>query len=86
MSMQASTDRDLARAGARQRQIATRLLGAGLGLVGAGLLLLVAFTADTVEHVGVVLAFLGLLPVLAGTALLLSGLVSRRASRHQPFA
>lgn len=86
MPMQASTDRDLARTGARQRHSGGRLLALGAVLSGIGLGLLLLFSADAVEHAGIVLAFLGLLPMMAGAGLMLSGLVSRRASRQKPFA
>lgn len=87
MPYQANTDRDLARAGSRQRANGGRLLLIGGILFALGLLVrIVGGGEDVIAFIGVALMTLALPPLIAGAAVLLSGLVSRRASRRRPFA
>ena len=85
MPVQASTDQDLGRVGDKQRTTGTRLLLLGVILFALGGLLM--FVDDKyVTAAGLALAALATPITVGGIALLLSGLVSGRASKHKPFA
>lgn len=86
MPTQASTDRDLKRAGARQREKGARLLLLGGVLLGIGLLLMSLGDSNLGDYAGVLLAALAAPITLGGLGLFLSGVVSGRASQQKPFA
>lgn len=85
MATQPNTDHRLAETGHRQNTTGGRLLliGAVLFVVGAIFVLAGSGIAD---FVGVALAALATPPTVAGLAMVLSGLVSKRSSQHKPFA
>jgi hypothetical protein len=85
MSFQPSTDRGLARTAERQNTTGWRLLLAGGILFAIGLVLMLIGSGG-VDYAGVVLAALSTPVTLGGLALVVSGLVGRRASQHKPFA
>lgn len=66
----------------------SRILLAGglLAALGGLLYLLGTATGDVLEAVGAMLAWVAVAPTLAGLVLLGVSVVSRRASRHKPFA
>lgn len=85
MPLQADTDKNLAETGRRQRLGALPLLGIGaVALVIGAIFLLIE--GQGAFFVGIALVALGSIPFMAGFALFLSGLVSRRASKQKPFA
>ena len=88
MPHQANTDQNLARAGGKQRGNGARLLMIGGFMVAVGLavFLLTLGDANIATYIGLALMALGAPPTIAGTALMLSGLVSGRASKQKPFA
>ena len=87
MPQQANTDKNLAEAGGRQRGNGGRLLAIGAVLFAIGLtVLLLNSDANLQAYIGVALMTLAAPPLIAGTALLLSGVVSGRASKQKPFA
>ena len=87
MPHQANTDSNLSRAGEKQRGNGGKLLLVGAVLFAAGLLfLLLGGDENLPAYIGVALMTLGAPPAIAGVALLISGLVSGRASKHKPFA
>ena len=87
MPHQADTDSNLAQAGGKQRANGGRLLLIGGVLLAIGLaILLLAGDADLLAYIGMALMALAAPPVIAGLGLLLSGLVSGRASDRKPFA
>ena len=87
MPHQANTDQNLARAGGKQRASGGRLLMIGGLLLAAGLaVLLLVGDQDIPAYIGAATMTLGAPPTIAGTALMLSGLVSGRASKQKPFA
>jgi hypothetical protein len=80
-----ATDAQLGRKGTRFTGWGAKVLLAAGVLAAIGLVL--AFSADgTGAQIGVVIAWLALLPTMVGLALLLIGLVSVRASKQRPFA
>lgn len=77
--------RELHRTGGRFREHGGRFLVVGLTMVAIGCVLI--FAANGVaEFFGWVLASLGTVPATVGVALLLSGLVARRAAKGRSFA
>ena len=85
MERQASTDRDLARAGKNQMSTALRLLAIG----GAGLvvgLVLWLINTELTAFFGMAIGSLAMIPTIVGLGLLLSALVAGRASKRKPFA
>lgn len=85
MPLQASTDRELDRAGRRFNQHGSRFLLLG-GIMAAIGIVLMTIGDEWVVGVGVALATLGTPPTLLGLGLMLSGLTSRRSAQHKPFA
>jgi hypothetical protein len=83
MSIQPDTDRRLAKTSGRLAASGGKLLGlaAVLAIVGAVLILTGASTVA-----GLFCIALALPPALAGTGLVGSGAVGRRASKQKPFA
>jgi hypothetical protein len=87
MPHQANTDENLARAGGKQRGSGARLLTIGIAMIAIGLVIrIVGDDENLPAFVGMALMALGAIPTIAGSALLVSGLVSGRASKQKPFA
>jgi hypothetical protein len=87
MPHQANTDPNLSRAGGKQRGSGGRLLLIGAVMIAIGLVIrIVGDDANLPAFIGVALMSLGAIPAIAGSALLVSGLISGRASKQKPFA
>ena len=87
MPYQANTDENLAEVGHKQRASAARLLLIGAVFFAIGVIVfLLGKDENVVTYVGVAIMTLSAPPMIAGTGLLLSGLVSGRASERKPFA
>ena len=85
MHRQASTDPDLAKAGDNQSSAGWRLLMIG-GIGFAIGLVFMLINGDIPMFIGMAVASLAAVPALAGVGLILTGLVSGRASKRKPFA
>ena len=87
MPHQANTDPNLSRAGKKQRGNGARLLVIGGVLLAVGLAVLLLLGDQNIPaYVGAALMTLGAPPTIAGAALMVSGVVSGRASKQKPFA
>jgi hypothetical protein len=87
MPHQANTDKTLAEAGHKQRANGGRLLLIGGVLFAIGLVVLLLGKDENLPaYIGVAIMTLSAPPMIAGGGLLLTGLVSGRASERKPFA
>jgi hypothetical protein len=85
MSFQPSSDRGLGQAARSHNRSGAKLLLIGGAMIVVGVVLILA-GSGLLDFFGVVIGALGVPPALAGTALVLSGLVGHHASRQRPFA